>query len=121
MSHSNLFDAPCVFCGYNGAGYWQSGTHGEHCPWHDLGGEAQRIASLKSLSLNNTRNAAEKINALALRLAAAEKVVDVLFYKLCQFDYVAVGEAILVLRVTGNCPTVEQFREALATLDKEGK
>lgn len=41
---SALLEAPCVFCGYRGAGYWQRGTHPESCPWHlsDGGIEARR-------------------------------------------------------------------------------
>ncbi len=35
--------APCVFCSYNGAGYWQSGTHAEDCPFHKAGGEETRV------------------------------------------------------------------------------
>lgn len=41
---SVLLEAPCVFCGYRGANYWQRGTHPEGCPWHlvDGGIEARR-------------------------------------------------------------------------------
>jgi hypothetical protein len=35
-------DAPCKWCGYNGPGYWQKGTHTEACPWHKVGGSEDR-------------------------------------------------------------------------------
>jgi hypothetical protein len=38
-----LLDAPCLFCGYNGAGYWQSGTHAKDCRWHSVGGFDDRM------------------------------------------------------------------------------
>lgn len=38
----NLLSFPCKFCGYNGQGYWQKGTHDSDCPWRDVGGETER-------------------------------------------------------------------------------
>jgi len=38
--------APCVFCGYNGEGYYQSGRHGATCPWRDVGGLVDRERQL---------------------------------------------------------------------------
>lgn len=37
-----LLSAPCLFCGYNGEGYWQSSTHTEECPWHHVAGSYER-------------------------------------------------------------------------------
>jgi len=45
--HENPLDGPCIFCGYNGRGYWQKGTHLPDCPFVDIGGEADRQAKLK--------------------------------------------------------------------------
>ena len=42
-----ILDAPCAFCGYSGAGYWQSKTHKEYCPWYNIGGEVERFNQLK--------------------------------------------------------------------------
>ena len=42
MAATNIEDAPCVFCGYNGRGYYQVGTHDVCCPWHRLGGSKER-------------------------------------------------------------------------------
>lgn len=42
-----LFDAPCVFCGYKGAGYYQSGTHDVLCPWYNIGGLVHRENNLR--------------------------------------------------------------------------
>ena len=42
-----LLDAPCVFCGYNSYGYYQSGTHHVLCPWHKVGGLEQRGKDLR--------------------------------------------------------------------------
>lgn len=41
--------APCFFCGYNGSGFYQAGTHGAACPWHGVGGSAERAAALPRL------------------------------------------------------------------------
>ena len=43
MDAKEELDAPCRWCGYNGSGYWQSGTHADGCPWHHIGGELQRV------------------------------------------------------------------------------
>ncbi len=37
-----LLCSPCVFCDYNGQGYWQVGTHDKKCPWHKWGGGTER-------------------------------------------------------------------------------
>ena len=52
ISH-NLFDAPCVFCGYNGPNYYQAGTHDKKCPWHRVGGYDERIESFIELARKN--------------------------------------------------------------------
>lgn len=41
-----LLDAPCIFCGYNGAGYWQKGTHSKDCRLSDVGGFDDRRKAL---------------------------------------------------------------------------
>ena len=41
-----LLEASCLFCGYNGTGYWQAGTHAEGCPWHHVGGIVERAERL---------------------------------------------------------------------------
>lgn len=46
MEMSQLLAAECVFCGYNGEGYWQVGTHAKDCPWFNIGGEAERAAKV---------------------------------------------------------------------------
>jgi hypothetical protein len=40
--NSDLLAAPCLLCGYNGSEYWQSGSHEKRCPWHTIGGAAER-------------------------------------------------------------------------------
>jgi len=42
-----LLEAPCIFCGYNGPGYWQAGTHTLDCPWHGIGCLSERAAMLR--------------------------------------------------------------------------
>ena len=37
-----LLGAPCVFCGYNGPGYYQAKTHKKHCYWYHVGGREER-------------------------------------------------------------------------------
>jgi hypothetical protein len=39
----HLLSAPCLWCGYNGQGYWQQGTHAKDCPWHKVGGVGGRL------------------------------------------------------------------------------
>jgi hypothetical protein len=53
-----MLDAPCVFCGYNGAGYWQSGTHAKDCRWYSVGGYVDRHKALGASDggTNNGRN-----------------------------------------------------------------
>jgi len=46
---SNLLAAPCVFCGYNGANYYQRGSHKKACPFHDVGGETARARHLTKM------------------------------------------------------------------------
>ena len=45
----NLLNAPCIFCGYNGEGYYQAGTHSANCPWYNIGGDSKRYGKLPSL------------------------------------------------------------------------
>ncbi|MBW1724076.1 MAG: hypothetical protein JRJ33_01605 [Deltaproteobacteria bacterium] len=37
-----LLDPPCIFCGYNGPGYYQVHTHKKHCPFYNIGGDWER-------------------------------------------------------------------------------
>lgn len=37
-----LLEAPCKWCGYSGANYWQHGSHPKKCPWHEIGGGDMR-------------------------------------------------------------------------------
>ena len=46
---STFLDAPCTFCGYNGPGYYQEGTHAESCPWNKIGGRYYREMELSSV------------------------------------------------------------------------
>ena len=46
-TNHSLLDAPCIFCGYNGPGYWQAGTHSLECPWHGIGGFDERKSMLR--------------------------------------------------------------------------
>ena len=43
----NLIESPCIFCGYNGNGYYQKYTHPPGCPWRYVGGEERRSALRK--------------------------------------------------------------------------
>lgn len=44
--------APCVFCGYYGAGFFQIETHTEGCPWRNVGGLEERIEAFPSVLAN---------------------------------------------------------------------
>lgn len=41
-----ILKSPCLWCGYNGEGYWSLRTHAESCPWHEVGGEMERLLVL---------------------------------------------------------------------------
>ena len=43
---NGLLAAPCLWCGYNGEGYYQAGTHSQSCPWHTIGGCDERLDRL---------------------------------------------------------------------------
>lgn len=45
----SLLAAPCLWCGYNGAGYYQAATHSSKCPWYLVGGEAERREMLSEV------------------------------------------------------------------------
>jgi len=47
---NSLLDAPCLWCGYNGEGYWQPTTHEPTCPWHNVGGRFDRVVALDRLA-----------------------------------------------------------------------
>jgi hypothetical protein len=48
---NKLLKAPCVYCGYNGEGYWQKHTHHENCPFYNSGGEEGRYVVLEQLGV----------------------------------------------------------------------
>jgi hypothetical protein len=86
----HMLRAPCVFCGYEGQGYWQEGTHDEACPWRDVGGEIHRqervvgvvraalqsaharAATLEQLYDKVTGEQAEELCKLTTQLESAE-------------------------------------------------
>lgn len=69
-----LLDAPCAFCGYNGAGYWQAQTHPQECPWHAVGGGDERAAQLRDI----VTNAHDELARLRTKLAEVERERDAL-------------------------------------------
>jgi len=42
-------DSPCVFCDYNGRGYWQKETHNKYCPFYKVGGVEDRENKLRDI------------------------------------------------------------------------
>lgn len=48
-TQDKLISAPCVFCNYAGPEYWQTHTHHHLCPWHDIGGMAERREALPAV------------------------------------------------------------------------
>jgi len=53
----NILDAPCVFCGYNGKGYWQVGTHSKKCPFNALGGMEERRGAFRDILVSKEAQA----------------------------------------------------------------
>jgi len=45
----SILDAPCVFCGYDGKGYWQPYTHDEKCPLREFKGHSDRQRELRKV------------------------------------------------------------------------
>jgi len=45
----SILDAPCFYCGFDGAGYWQKGTHDKDCPVGRVGGKIERARLLPFL------------------------------------------------------------------------
>ena len=43
----DVLEAPCIFCGYNGEGYWQAGRHDKRCPWFVIGGFGERELEIR--------------------------------------------------------------------------
>ena len=52
----SVFSSPCIFCNYNGEGYWQTKTHNKDCPCFDVGSLEDRELllgdSVKQLSVD---------------------------------------------------------------------
>ena len=46
-----FLSSPCTFCGYNGEGYWQKGTHSKECLFYNIGGADKRAALIEGLDL----------------------------------------------------------------------
>lgn len=41
-----LYKGPCIFCGYFGPNYWQTGSHKDNCIFYNIGGGVDREAYL---------------------------------------------------------------------------
>lgn len=78
MEEGDVLAAPCRWCGYNGEGYWQSGTHGRLCPWRFIGGERQRRSILGEHRLASRTPLTDAVNAFPPRLLtpAEEQTLD---------------------------------------------
>lgn len=42
-----VLEAPCVFCKYDGEGYWQAGTHQCGCPVGGIAGRGSRVLAIR--------------------------------------------------------------------------
>lgn len=73
MDREELTSAPCIFCGYNSSGYYQKGTHGENCPWHEIGGLYEREKNLPKLFINIYKELSE---CIAYQSKADEKITE---------------------------------------------
>ncbi len=49
LNLTDLLEAPCIFCNYNGSGYYQEKTHNLGCPWRDIGGLDWRLKQFPTL------------------------------------------------------------------------
>lgn len=72
-----MLDAPCVWCAYDGVGYWQEGTHAESCPWHNVGGLAERLALVADAVAARLKTLAREREERELEAQQFRKAVDV--------------------------------------------
>jgi hypothetical protein len=42
---AEILEAPCIFCGYKGSGYYQKYSHKRGCVWYFNGGLTERVSS----------------------------------------------------------------------------
>ena len=71
--------APCVFCGYNGAGFYQAGTHAEACPWYTVGGGEERSVMLRKVVASlfkERRHSSHNKQSIKLPKKAVENIVE---------------------------------------------
>jgi len=59
---NELFEAPCVFCGYNGPGYYQVNTHAKNCPFCKIGGANEREHALVVLAKKGWLKVVKRLN-----------------------------------------------------------
>lgn len=71
-------EAPCQWCGYNGAGYWQAKTHEPQCPFRFMGGRAEREALARDYPTDLKHSRIGKASSLSRRriMAGYERDVD---------------------------------------------
>ena len=69
--HSPKLEAPCRWCGYNGANYWQALSHAEECPWYKVGGAGERATILEVETIVADR---EAVGDALQKLAQFERV-----------------------------------------------
>lgn len=68
---TDFLSSPCKFCGYNGEGYFQKGTHDIHCPWFSIGGRKEREEEIASSSAPLPESLSERVEALRAKAAKA--------------------------------------------------
>ena len=71
----SLLEAPCMFCGYSGPGYWQWESHFAGCPWRRIGGIYDRRTALPFI-LEYRDLLVRQQQANAERAARADKFMD---------------------------------------------
>lgn len=69
----SLLDAPCLWCSYNGSGYYQIETHSNNCPWHKIGGASERSKWLRDNNYYGRSHYKEFIELASLLEAERKK------------------------------------------------
>ena len=106
-----LLAAPCVFCGYNGEGYWQRGTHETFCPWRDVGGEGERRERLREIMAARSPAPAS---------GAPDEEADEIVALLEGGPTGADAAKPLALRITQAIPMVRRLATRLAASERAG-
>jgi hypothetical protein len=68
-----ILEAPCIFCGYSGPNYFQARTHGDSCPWRQVGGMFERQSLIPEMLADLVQ---ENLRLRTLRTTVRERELE---------------------------------------------